>query len=131
MLWESRDFAWDAQWKAPNLGLEGLQARLGYVADFIYGHPSQKLWMAGVTGTNGKTSCAQWNRAVARRMRQPAPRYSARSANGLVGGLAPATQTTPDVTVLQEMLQQFHRRARAPWRWKCRRTASSRAASSA
>jgi UDP-N-acetylmuramyl-tripeptide synthetase len=107
VLWESRAFAWDAKWKAPNLGLEGLQARLGFVADFIYGHPSQRLWMAAVTGTNGKTSCAQW---IAQSLDACGTRAAILGTlgNGLVGGLAPATQTTPDVTVLQEMLKQFH-----------------------
>ncbi len=41
-------------------GAQDLKARLGGIADFIYGHPSRDLWMVGVTGTNGKTSCAHW-----------------------------------------------------------------------
>src|SRR5215207_7927329 len=53
VLWESRGFQWDAKWDAPHLGIEGLQQRLGYIADFIYGSPSRNLWMTGVTGTNG------------------------------------------------------------------------------
>ena len=107
VLWETRSFHWDARWRAPNLGVDGLQARLGSIADFIYGSPSQQMWMAGVTGTNGKTSCAQW-------IAQALDACGRRAAivgtlgNGFVGGLAPATHTTPDVTVLQEMLKQFH-----------------------
>ena len=93
---------------APNLGVDGLQARLGYIADFIYGSPSQRLWMIGVTGTNGKTSCAHWiaqaldacgRRAAADRdARQRFRRRSRRQRRN----------TTPDATVVHEMLKQFH-----------------------
>ncbi len=71
VLWETRSMQWEGKWTVPNLGVDGLQARLGYIADFIYGSPSQRLWMIGVTGTNGKTSCAQWIARGARRVRPP------------------------------------------------------------
>ena len=60
MLWEAQGFAWDASLSTPNQPVESLQHRLGAIADFVYGSPSQALWMVGVTGTNGKTSCSQW-----------------------------------------------------------------------
>ena len=107
VLWETRAFQWDARWTTPNLGLEGLQMRLGHIADFIYGSPSQRLWMTGVTGTNGKTSCAQW---IAQAFDACGRRGAVLGTlgNGLVGALAPASHTTPDVAVLHEMLKQFH-----------------------
>jgi UDP-N-acetylmuramyl-tripeptide synthetase len=106
VLWDTRSFEWDASWHAPNAGVEGLQAKLGYIADVIYGSPSRRLWMTGVTGTNGKTSCAQW-------MAQALDMCGRRAAilgtlgNGLVGALTPASHTTPDVTVFHELLAQF------------------------
>jgi UDP-N-acetylmuramyl-tripeptide synthetase len=107
VLWETRGFQWDAGWTVPNLGLESLQQRLGPIADFIYGSPSHRLWMAGVTGTNGKTSCAQW---IAQALDACGRRAAVLGTlgNGLVGALAPASHTTPDVTVLHEILAQFH-----------------------
>ncbi len=106
VLWEADGFAWDPQWTSPNLGIEGLQARLGQVADFIHGSPSKRLWMVGVTGTNGKTSCAQW---IAQAMDACGRRAAVIGTlgNGFVGALAPAANTTPDVTLLHEMLKQF------------------------
>ncbi len=107
VLWDTHAFQWDARLQVPNAGVDGLQGRLGAIADFIYGSPSQSLWMIGVTGTNGKTSCAQW-------IAQAQDACGRRAAvlgtlgNGLVGALAPATHTTPDVTTLHEMLAQFH-----------------------
>ena len=45
---------------AASAGRGPADARSGAIADFIYGIPSRALWMVGVTGTNGKTSCAHW-----------------------------------------------------------------------
>ena len=107
VLWESRGFQWDAKWDAPHLGIEGLQQRLGQVADFIYGSASRNLWMTGVTGTNGKTSCAHW---IAHALDACGRRAAVLGTlgNGLVGALTPASHTTPDVTVFHELLAQFH-----------------------
>ena len=107
VLWDTRSFQWDASWHARHLGIDHLQARLGYIADFIYDGPSRKLWMAGVTGTNGKTSCAQW---IAQALDMCGRRAAVLGTlgNGLVGALAPASHTTPDVTVFHELLAQFH-----------------------
>jgi len=107
VLWDSRAFQWDPAWQAPHLGIDHLQARLGYIADFIYGGPSRKLWMTGVTGTNGKTSCAQW---IAQALDMCGRRAAVLGTlgNGLVGALAPASHTTPDVALFHELLAQFH-----------------------
>jgi UDP-N-acetylmuramoyl-L-alanyl-D-glutamate--2,6-diaminopimelate ligase len=103
VFWEPHGFEWNPQWKVPHQPVEGLQAKLGLVADFIYGSPSQALWVVGVTGTNGKTSCTHW-------IAQCLDRCGRRAAvvgtlgNGLVGAFEPATHTTPDAALLQEML---------------------------
>jgi UDP-N-acetylmuramoyl-L-alanyl-D-glutamate--2,6-diaminopimelate ligase len=106
VLWESAGFAWDRGWQVPHLPVEGLQQRLGAIADFIYGSPSQALWMIGVTGTNGKTSCAHWiGHALDACGRRAG--ILGTLGNGLIGGLAPASHTTPDAPALHELLQQF------------------------
>ena len=106
VLWESTGFAWDRGWQVPHLPVEGLQKRLGAIADFIYGSPSQALWMIGVTGTNGKTSCAHW---IAHALDDCGRRAGILGTlgNGLIGGLAPAMHTTPDAPTLHELLKQF------------------------
>src|SRR5690606_33579776 len=42
------------------LSVEGLRTCLGELASAWYDHPSQRLAVLAVTGTNGKTSCTQW-----------------------------------------------------------------------
>jgi UDP-N-acetylmuramoyl-L-alanyl-D-glutamate--2,6-diaminopimelate ligase len=106
VLWEANGFAWDHAWTVPQLAVDGLREQLGAIADFIYGSPSRGLWMIGVTGTNGKTSCAHW---IAQALDACGKRAGLLGtlANGLVGGTSPSTHTTPDVAVLHELLKQF------------------------
>ena len=104
ILWEPQGFNWDRQWKLPHLPIEDLKLALGAIADHVYGHPSRELWMVGVTGTNGKTSCAHWIAAGL----DAAGRRSAllgTLGNGMWGALHPATNTTPDAAELHETLR--------------------------
>ena len=93
----------------PNLGIENLRAHISEIAGHVHGHPSDELWMTGVTGTNGKTSVAQW-------VAQALDRLGRRSAvlgtlgNGLVGELSEAKNTTPDAIVLQRLLADYLKR---------------------
>ena len=56
---------------------------------------------------------------------------SARSATASLGAPRAVAHTTPDAALVHEMLAQLRAQARARSRWKCRRTASIRAASTA
>src|SRR4051812_41157446 len=60
VLWESNGFDWRAEWRVAHQPVDGLESKLGAIADAVFGHPSRALWMVGVTGTNGKTSCTHW-----------------------------------------------------------------------
>jgi len=108
VFWEAAGFRFDPALAVPNAPVEGLQRRLGWIADFIYGSPSRQMWMVGVTGTNGKTSCSQW---IAQALDRAGRRAGVIGTlgNGLVGALAPAPHTTPDAAVLNETLAQFLR----------------------
>jgi UDP-N-acetylmuramoyl-L-alanyl-D-glutamate--2,6-diaminopimelate ligase len=103
ILWESQGFHWNHEWKIAHLPVKDLKARLGAIADFIYGHPSRDLWMVGITGTNGKTSCAHW---IAAGLDASGKKSAVLGTlgNGLLGSLLPATNTTPDAALLHETL---------------------------
>lgn len=107
VLWDADGFSWNDGWHVKNASVLGLQARLGAIADFIYGSPSRRLWIVGVTGTNGKTSCAHW---IAQALNACGRRAAVLGTlgNGLIGHLGPAAHTTPDAAVLHELLAQFH-----------------------
>ena len=109
VLWEKTGFAWANEWRAPNLGIENLRARISAIAGHVYGDPSAALWMAGVTGTNGKTSVSQWIAAACDALGRRSAVIGT-LGNGLVGERAEARNTTPDPIVLQRLLADYLRR---------------------
>lgn len=110
VLWESRGFAWNPAWRVPNLGVPDLRRRAGEIASHVYGRPSAGLWVVGVTGTNGKTSCSQWiAQALTRTGRKCA--VVGTLGSGFPGALdATSINTTPDAVCLHQMLDAFVRR---------------------
>ncbi len=109
VIWEREGFTWDERWDLPNLGVEGLRLRVSEIAGQVYGNPSETLWMAGITGTNGKTSVSQWI-AAALDARGRRSAVIGTLGNGLVGERAEAKNTTPDPIVLQRLLADYLRR---------------------
>jgi UDP-N-acetylmuramoyl-L-alanyl-D-glutamate--2,6-diaminopimelate ligase len=106
---EARDFAWEPQWTVPHVAVTDLKASVGRIASAVHGHPSRALWMIGVTGTNGKTSCAHW---IAQALARCGARRTAivgTLGNGFVGALAISANTTPDACLLQEWLAGWRR----------------------
>ena len=105
IVWDVEGFSWNREWKLPHLPVDHLQTRLGIIADVVYGHPSRELWVVGVTGTNGKTSCAHW---IAAGLDAAGRRAAVLGTlgSGLWGSLEPATHTTPDAAELQELLRE-------------------------
>ena len=106
VLWDASEFTWNPAWKVPNLPVANLRYQVGHIADNFFGHPSRHLWIAGITGTNGKTSCAQWiGQSLTGLGRQCA--VIGTLGSGLVGESAakqaPAN-TTPDAVSLQATL---------------------------
>ena len=61
VLWQRGDgFAWNSDWSVPNLGATDLRALCGPLAHALLSHPSERLSLIAVTGTNGKTSISLW-----------------------------------------------------------------------
>ncbi|MBV8030245.1 MAG: UDP-N-acetylmuramoyl-L-alanyl-D-glutamate--2,6-diaminopimelate ligase [Betaproteobacteria bacterium] len=105
VVWEERAFEWRPEWRLPNVAVRDLKAGAGELAGEFYGRPSDELWVCGVTGTNGKSSCSHWIAAA----------LSARAPGAVVGTLgygepgklAPLPNTTPDALELQRLLRGF------------------------
>ena len=107
VLWEpGGSFSWRPEWRVPNMGLAGLKRRASALAAEFHGQPAEALWICGVTGTNGKTSCSQW---IAAALTQ----HGAKSGvigtlgSGYPGALSEAANTTPDALELQALLKDF------------------------
>ena len=90
----------------PWLSVASARQALGLLAARIAGDPAEKLVLAGVTGTNGKTTTAMLLES------QLARRFGRAGFVGTVGYRTgrreiPATQTTPEAPVLQELLAEM------------------------
>jgi UDP-N-acetylmuramoyl-L-alanyl-D-glutamate--2,6-diaminopimelate ligase len=72
-----------------------LSRQAGVIADRFFGRPSQRLRVAGITGTNGKTTCAWLLAQALTKCRCPAA-YMGTLGYGLPGALAATEHTTAD-----------------------------------
>ena len=102
VLWDDANFSWQPDWRVPNVAVSGLKQRAGALAHEFYGRPSEKLWVCGVTGTNGKTSCSQWIAALLNKSA-----VIGTLGAGFPGSLSTAVNTTPDALELQFLFREF------------------------
>lgn len=106
VIWEALGFSWNETWQLPNLAVTDLRYHAGEIADHVYGSPSQKMWVIGITGTNGKTSCCHW-------IAQSFCALGKKTAligtlgNGFHSSLQPTLNTTPDAIRLHELLADY------------------------
>jgi UDP-N-acetylmuramoyl-L-alanyl-D-glutamate--2,6-diaminopimelate ligase len=92
----------------PQIVVEDSRRALALLANAFYGHPSQKLELIGITGTNGKTTTAYLVKAIIE---------AAGGAAGLIGtidyrvgeNVYPAPNTTPESLDLQRLLAEMVR----------------------
>ncbi len=106
VLWESRNFSWNADWELPDLPISDLKSQSGFIANHVYGCPSEKMWVVGITGTNGKTSCSHWF-AQAMTILNKKTAVIGTLGNGFSGKLKPTVNTTPDAVSLQQEMVGF------------------------
>lgn len=85
------------------ISLIGLRAGLGELADRFYGEPSSALTIAGITGTNGKTTCA-WLYALCH---GEAGGYLGTLGRGRPQALEATTHTTMDVISTHRSLRDL------------------------
>ena len=102
VLWEEKGFQWRRDWRLPNLPMRDLKQQAGALAHEFYGRPSESLWVCGVTGTNGKTSCSQWIGALLKKTA-----VIGTLGAGFPGALSAAVNTTPDALETQFLLRTF------------------------
>jgi UDP-N-acetylmuramoyl-L-alanyl-D-glutamate--2,6-diaminopimelate ligase len=106
VIWEEKGFAWNPNWDVKNVPVADLQFQAGHIASQFYQKPSEKLWMIGVTGTNGKTSVSHWiAQAMTYLHKQSA--VIGTLGSGFIHALEPAQNTTPGPVDLQQMLNSF------------------------
>jgi UDP-N-acetylmuramoyl-L-alanyl-D-glutamate--2,6-diaminopimelate ligase len=91
---------------APQLLVEDVRASMAVAADMFFGEPTRELEVAGVTGTNGKTTSAFLLRSVLEAAgRRPG---LVGTVDWMVGGSRrPAPHTTPEAIDLQRLFREM------------------------
>jgi UDP-N-acetylmuramoyl-L-alanyl-D-glutamate--2,6-diaminopimelate ligase len=99
-----------ADFAKPELGipcfpLAKLGRQMGHIADRFFGEPSAQLGVAGITGTNGKTSCSHF---LATALGASAPAAVIGTLGwGAPGSLQPTAHTTPDAIEVHSLLAKL------------------------
>ena len=106
VIWDSEGFQWEPAWNVANLPVPQLKALQGELGAEFYHDPSAQLWVAGITGTNGKTSCSQWLAQILDRAAKPCAVIGT-VGNGFIGRLETTTHTTPDPLTVQALLARY------------------------
>ncbi|HET9076366.1 MAG TPA: UDP-N-acetylmuramoyl-L-alanyl-D-glutamate--2,6-diaminopimelate ligase [Acidimicrobiales bacterium] len=83
----------------PQIVVSSVRRALGPVADAVYDHPSAKLTVAAVTGTNGKTTTCALLRSV----------FEANGWPATTVGTLTHRRTTPEAPELHALLADWHR----------------------
>ncbi len=88
------------------VGVSNLKDRVGLMASRLYADPSAHLRVLGITGTNGKTTCA-W--LLAQALNQLGERcvMMGTLGAGFPGALAAASLTTPDAVAVHRNLRDW------------------------
>ncbi|MCU7936180.1 MAG: UDP-N-acetylmuramoyl-L-alanyl-D-glutamate--2,6-diaminopimelate ligase [Candidatus Thiodiazotropha sp. (ex Dulcina madagascariensis)] len=89
----------------PLLAVPGLSSQVSLIADRFYDHPSRRMTVYGITGTNGKTSISQ---LLAQTLAHEMPcGIIGTLGAGLPGRLSTTGYTTPDAVNLQRLLSEL------------------------
>src|SRR5689334_5944316 len=97
--------------KAPNVffgSVPQLSQHVGTIADRFFGSPSQALDIAGITGTNGKTTCA-YLLSQALTHTGASTGYIGTIGYGLPSALTSTTHTTSDAVTVHRQLDHLRR----------------------
>ena len=106
VIWEAHNFVWNQAWKLPNLAVNELRQHAGEIAAQVYGRPSEKLWMVGITGTNGKTSCSHWIAQTFSALGRKTALIGT-LGNGFPSRLQATLNTTPDAISVHALLAEY------------------------
>jgi UDP-N-acetylmuramoyl-L-alanyl-D-glutamate--2,6-diaminopimelate ligase len=116
VLWDSQgelheDLARAAAALAANASLlvvpvAGLRQLVGRIADRFFGWPSSYMRIVGITGTNGKTTCAYLLAQALTRLKSDAA-YIGTIGWGRIGALQTPTHTTPDAVSVHRQLAKL------------------------
>ena len=88
----------------PLLAVPALRPKMGRIASRFYGEPSRQLQVVGITGTDGKTSCAHFVAQALSDVETGPCGILGTLGAGVYGATEPSLHTTPDALSVQRWL---------------------------
>ena len=95
---------WLSDWSVPNVAVPRLHLHVGDIADTVYHSPSEKLFTAAVTGTNGKTTVTHF---AAQLCGVDKSAVIGTLGAGFLGRMQATDNTTPDAASIHALLSDF------------------------
>lgn len=105
VAWEPAPGIAEPELVIPQMAVAGLGAQVGEIAARFFARPSDALYVAGVTGTDGKTSTAHLIAQSLDALGEPCA-YFGTLGFGRLAALESASHTTPDPIRLQRLLAE-------------------------
>jgi UDP-N-acetylmuramoyl-L-alanyl-D-glutamate--2,6-diaminopimelate ligase len=106
VVWDSSTGSEPVEPGVPLIAVRDLAQRVGEIADRFYGHPSERLGVIGVTGTNGKTTVTWMIAQAGELLGQPCG-YIGTLGHGLGEVEGVTGMTTPPAVDLHRYLAEF------------------------
>ncbi len=91
----------------PLIAVSGLRHKLGLIVSRFYGDPSKNIRVVGITGTDGKTSCAHFIAQALSDQNIGPCGILGTLGNGIYGRTEPTLCTTPDPLAVQIWLAEM------------------------
>lgn len=107
IVYEADGFAWNHGDAVPHLAVSRLHDLAGPIAAGWHQNTARDLTVTGITGTNGKTSCAQWLARLLQATGTPCATIGT-LGTGFPGALQHTGFTTPDAVQLQASLADLN-----------------------
>ncbi len=106
VLYETEGWTFDSVDEGRVFGVSNLRRHIGSVADIFYDRPSSQMHVVGITGTNGKSSCAILTAQSLKRLGKSCGVIGT-LGYGFPDDLRHSSLTTPDPISLQQDLALF------------------------
>ncbi len=115
VVFDSENWSVPPHDSVPQIGVPNLARKISAIADVFFQQPSLKLHVVGITGTNGKSSCAILTAQALEVLGQKSAIIGT-LGYGFPGDLVPLPLTTPDSISLQRHIAKL---ARAGAKYLC------------
>lgn len=103
---EGDTFKVTVEHNVPLIFMPQVRQYVSLIAARFFGEPAKKLQLIGITGTNGKTSCAHFIAAALQHM-EIKTGVIGTLGNGLYGQIQPGHLTTPDAITLHKLFAEL------------------------